>query len=268
MKRWFAAVAAVVFASVSLHADVTVTSILSVEGGPPGASARGPMQMVMRVKGMKSRTEVDVMGQPTVIISDLAARKIYTLNTAAKTVTVIDATSPATTPAGAPALAATIKPSGQSRSIIGLTCDEHLLEMTIAMAEMSGAQMPPEAAEMMKGLTMAIDGSIWVAKTAPGAAEYAAFTQAAVDANLVSLLSGAPGKPNPSMERLLTAIAQAQGLPCLTEMNMTVKGTGPVADMMRQAGGMKTSITTTSISTDAIPDELFAVPADYKTVPK
>ena len=266
MKRWSAAVAAVVFASVSLHADVTIKSTITVEGGPPGSETR-PMNMVMRIKGTKSRTEMDAMGQQTVIIADMAARKVYLLNAAAKTAQEVDATATIEKAAGAmPDTDASVKPTGQSRAINSMNCDEYSLKMSMSMADIAGAQMPPEAAEMMKGLTMAMNGSIWVAKSGPGAAEYAAFTKAALTTNLMGMLSGAGKQSNPGLERLMSATSQAQGLPCLTEMNMTVDGTGPIADMMKQSGAIKTLITTTGIDTDALAADLFAVPADYKIV--
>lgn len=272
MKRWSAAVAAVVFASVSVHADVTIKSRITVEGGPPGASAAGPIEMVMQIKGMKSRTDMDAMGQKTIIIADMAARKVYMLNPTARTAQEIESAAPIDKAAAAAAAAsvdASVKPTGQSRVINSWSCDEYTLKMSMSMADLAGAQMgqmPPEAAEMMKGLSMAMDGSIWVAKNGPGAAEFAAFTRAALAANLSAVLSGAANKSNPGLDRLMAATSQAQGLPCLTEMNMTVDGTGPIADMMKQSGAVKTSVTTTSISTDALAADLFAVPADYKIV--
>lgn len=265
MKRSLAAIAAVVFASVAVHADVTIKSTISVAGGPPGATGAGPMEMLMQIKGLKSRTEMTVMGRETVIIADLETDKVYMLNVADKTVQMMNAAS---VPAAAvPKIDAAIKPTGQSRPINNLTCQEYALEMTMSMAEAAGAQMPPEAAEMMKGMNMAIDGSVWVAKKGPGAEEYAAFSKAAIDSNLASVLSGAAGGGrNPGMERLMSVSSQAQGLPCLTEMNMTVEGSGPMADMLKQAGPVKTTVETTSISTDPLPADLFEVPADYKTI--
>lgn len=267
MRRWSAAIAAVVFASVSLQADVTIKSRITVEGGPPGANAGGPIEMVMQIKGMKSRTDMDAMGQKTVIIADMAARKVYMLNPATKTAQEIDSAA-VVEKAGAamPELDASVTPTGQSKAINSLSCDEYRIKMSMNMADIVGTQVPPEAVEMMKGLTMAMDGSIWVAKEGPGAAEYVAFSKAALAANLSGVLSGAANKSNPGLEKLMAVTSQAQGLPCLTEMNMTVDGSGPVADMMKQSGAVKTSVTTTSIATDALAADLFTVPADYKIV--
>jgi hypothetical protein len=270
MKRSLAAIAVVVCASVALHADVTIKSTISVQGGPPGASGAGPMDMVMQIKGMKSRTAMTMMGQETVILADLAGRKVYMLNVGAKTVQELSPTSEAAAKAAGAVgnLDAAITPTGQKRAMNSMTCEEYALEMTMSMAEAAGSQMPAEAAEMMKGLNMAIAGSVWVSRQGPGAEEYAAFSKAAIDANLASLLSGAAGARNPGMEKLIAASSQAQGLPCLTEMTMTVEGSGPMADMMKQAGPVKTSVKTTSITTDPLAADLFEVPASYTKVTK
>jgi hypothetical protein len=267
MKRLFAAVAAALMVSVSLHADITINSTVTIEGGPMGAQTPGPMTQVMRLKGMKSRMEMDGMGRSMVLIADMATKKVYLLDAATKTAQVLD--SALAVPAGAgdtmPQMDASVTPTGQSRSINQMSCQEYSFTMTMNMAEMAGAQLPPEAAEMMKGMTMAMKGSIWAAKDGPGAREFAAFSKAAVDLNLGNLLAGGvPGKTNPAMQRLVEATARASGVPCLTEMNMTVQGEGPMADMMRQSGAMKTTVKTTSVSTETLPDDLFAVPADYK----
>ena len=268
MRRCVAALAAVLLVvSVSVHADVTIKSTVSIEGGPMGGATPGPMNQVTRIKGLKSRTDIEGPAQSTVIITDMAAKKVYMLNATAKTVQVFD--SGAAAPVGSADaisnLDVTVTPTGQSRAINSLTCQEHSFAMDMEMAQMAGEQMPPEAAQMMKGMTMVLKGSIWAAKDGPGAAEFAAFSKAAVELNLAGVLSGGvPGKTNPALQRLMAATAKASGLPCLTEMNMTVDGAGPLADMMRQSGAMKTTVKTTSVSTEALADDLFVVPADYK----
>jgi hypothetical protein len=266
MKRCVAALAAVLLVvSVSVHADVTIKSTVSMEGGPMGGATPGPMNQVTRIKGLKSRTDIEGPGQSTVIITDMAGKKVYMLNATAKTVQVFDSGAPAGSADVISNLDVTVTPTGQTRAINSLTCQEHSFAMDMEMAQMAGAQMPPEAAEMMKGMTMVLKGSIWAAKEGPGAAEFAAFSKAAVELNLAGVLSGGvPGKTNPALQRLMAATAKASGVPCLTEMNMTVDGAGPLADMMRQSGAMKTTVKTTSVSTEALADDLFVVPADYK----
>jgi hypothetical protein len=53
------------------------------------------------------------------------------------------------------------------------------------------------------------------------------------------------------------------GVPLATEITIAMEASGPMADMMKKMGN---TITTevTAISTAAIPDAMFDVPADYK----
>ena len=135
--------------------------------------------------------------------------------------------------------------------------------MLMDMASMAGAQMPPEAAEMLKGVKMAMNGSIWVAKSAPGVAEIMAFNKAALSSGLLAAVSGVkPGQAG-GMEQLMTAAASAPGLPYLTEMTMEMQGEGPMVEAMKQMGAMKMIQKVSTVSTDAIADDLFKMPAGY-----
>jgi hypothetical protein len=128
---------------------------------------------------------------------------------------------------------------------------------------MAGAQMPPEAAGMLKGVKMAMNGSIWVAKSAPGVAEIMAFNKAALSSGLLAAVSGVkPGQPG-GMEQMLNAAASAPGLPYLTEMTLEIQGEGPMVEAMRQMGAMKMIQKVSSVSTDPISDDLFKLPAGY-----
>ena len=79
---------------------------------------------------------------------------------------------------------------------------------------------------------------------------------------------GSTGLSMPGMDKLAKAMAGVDGLPVLTEMNMNIEGgTGPQADMMRQMmGGMKVTQKVTSVKTDAIGDDVFAVPQGYQVI--
>jgi hypothetical protein len=70
----------------------------------------------------------------------------------------------------------------------------------------------------------------------------------------------------PGLEKMQKAMANTNGMAYLTEMQMTVEGTGQMADMMRQMGPMKITVKVTSVKTDSISDDQFAVPPDYKVV--
>ena len=130
---------------------------------------------------------------------------------------------------------------------------------------MTGAnpQMPPEAAEMMKGVTMVMNGSVWTAKDALGVAEYAAYMKSVMKSGLFSAISGMKPGQSGGMDKLMAAASAAPGLPYLTEVTMTMEGTGPMVDAMKQMGPMKMIQKLSSVSMDAISDDLFKVPEGY-----
>ena len=269
MRRWVATCAAFLLVSAVLHADLTLTQTITVEGGPAammGGSAAP--RITMRIKGMKARVETEVMGRSTVMLTDLSAKQMIMLNDLDKTARVVDSTSPAV-PAGTPMpdMDLSFKPTGSKRTIENLSCDEYTIGMTMNMASMAGsAQLPPEAAQMLQDLKMIMSGSTWIAKEGPGVAEFTAFQKASAAANMASAIAGAMGGANNGLDKVMAATASAQGLPYLTEMTMTVEGTGQIVDMLKQMGAMKISNKVTAISTDALSDELFKVPAGYTMV--
>lgn len=271
MKRFLVTCAAVLLVSASLRADVTVKQTMSMSGGMTAMAGSVPMPvMTMRIKGGKARTDVDVMGQTVSTIADLAAKQVYILNAADKTAKLVDlSAAPPAGAAGAAAVAAAPKidvkfaPTGKSQPITGVNCDEYSFAMTIGMGE----TLPPEQAAMMKDVKMVMNGSIWMTKTGPGVAEYIAFQKAAADAGMASAISGSmPGMNSGGLDKVMAAAATAQGLPYLTEVIMTVEGTGQMVEMFSKMGPMKITNQVTDVSTAPIADDLFKVPADYKVV--
>ena len=157
-----------------------------------------------------------------------------------------------------------LKPTGKSQPIEGHTCDEHAFTMSIAMGEMMGqGQVPPEAAAALADVRMVMAGSFWIAKSAPGASEFAAFNKAAAESKLLAAVAGGmPGMAN-GMDKVMEAAASAPGLPYLTEMTMTFEGSGPMVDAMQQMGPMKIVQKIASVSTESLSDDLFKIPEGY-----
>ena len=238
------------------------------------ASGAVPSPVVTtRIKGMKGRTDMD-MGSASAIsvnmssISDAAAKEIIILDHTQKTARVSTGgqKSPATPDRPAVGIETSIKPTGKSQTIDGMKCDEYAFTTSMNMGEMSGAQMPQEALDAMKGVTMVMTGSLWVTKAAPGASEYVAYQKAMSTCDLAAAAMGASGMSLPGMDKMMKAMQSIEGLPILTEMNMTVDGTGPVADMMRQMGSMKVTTKMISVKIDKIDDDVFKVPAGYQVI--
>ena len=275
MKRVWTTIAVVAIALAPLRADITITQTITIEG--PMAAAMGGQEpkILLRIKGNKSRTDADVMNTTMASITDLDTKQLIVLNGTDKTaqITAIGAAAPAkpATPGSKPLdMDVTFKATGNTRKLEAGSCDDHSFSLTMDMAQFGNqAQMPPETAEMLKGVRIVANGISCIAKEGKGVAEFAAFQKAAVGSGLMSAAMGvAPGGGGGGMEKLMAAVASAPGMPYITEITMTFEGTGPMVDMMKQMGAMKIIQKTTNVSTDSISDDLFKVPPDYKVTEK
>jgi hypothetical protein len=104
-----------------------------------------------------------------------------------------------------------------------------------------------------------MNGSFWVANSAPGAAEFIAFTKAAVESKLLAgMLGGIPG-----MDKMMEAASSLTGLPYLTRMTLTFEGSHPMVEMLKQMGGFTMEQRVERISTEPLPDDLFTIPEGY-----
>jgi hypothetical protein len=280
MRRWqvagAVAVALMMMCLVRLSADLTITTGTTIEGGMAAAAGGAPMpKIVTRIKGNKARTDIDLNGNRTSTIVDLGSRQMTFLRHDDKTAQVLDSAMPtAKGPMPMPKIDTSVKPTGQKREINGMQCAEYAVMMTMDMSSMGGrSDMPPEAGAMLKGLTMKMSGSTWVARDAPGAAEYSKYQAAAAKMAMSALGGAAAGGPGgfgggmpQGMEKLIAGFAEAPGIAYLTELTMSIEGNSQMAAMMSQMGGMKIISRVTDVSTAALEDALFTVPADYKTI--
>jgi hypothetical protein len=269
MRRWLATITIAVLCVGRVTADVTITMATSVEGPMTALAGGGNMspKIVTQIKGAKSRTEVDLGDQNVATLIDLATKQAIMLRRADKTATVLDGAVPgaAKPPIPLPKADIMVKPTGKKREIDTHQCDEFTVAMSMDMASMAGGDMPPAAAAMLKDVRMAVTGFLWVAKGAPGSAEYQAF-QTNASKLAISVLSGVSRGMPSGIEQMLTGFKDAPGIPYLTELTMNVEGSGEMVEMMKKMGQMKIITRVTSISTDSLPDTLFVVPEDYKLV--
>jgi Domain of unknown function (DUF4412) len=278
MKRWSATLLVLAVCSAVVHADVTVVQKTTVEGGAAAMAPGGipSPTMTTRIKGTKGRSDMD-MGTTSIptnmsTITDAAAKQVTLLDHNQKTARVSTAgqkppAPAADAPTGTVQLDGSVTPTGKTQTIDGYKCDEYSFTTTLSMSDMAGgSQLPPEAAAAMQGIKMVMKGSLWVTKDAPGMAEYRDYQKAMASADLTSAAMGATGVNMPGMDKLVKAMTGVDGLPVLTEMDMTIEGTGPMADMMRQMGAMKITTKVLSVKTDSIPDDVFKVPEGYQVI--
>ncbi len=270
MKRCAAIFALIALCSAAPHADVTVTTMSTFEGGMAAMMNGVAPRMIVRIKGRKMRTDMEFLGQTISSITDLTTRQMITLMPAQKTAQVLDAASlqagTGTLPA-MPKIDVTFEPTGRTQTIGGQRCDEFKVSTSVDMSQMGtlGPDIPKEAAAMFKDFKITTKGVVWVAKNAPGAAEYLAFQKAATAASLLSVppsVAGA-GPSQGSLSQAMGLFARAEGISYLMEAETSLEGNSPMIEMMKPMFAMKVINKVTDVSVAAIADEVFKVPADY-----
>ena len=270
MKRWTTVAVLLGVFSASLAADVKVTSTMTLDGAMTAMMGGVTPTMVTHIKGQKARVDVSTGDQLMSAIFDVQANQFILLNAAEKTAQIVSPES-LTGPQKQiplPKIDATVKPTGQSKVIEGARCDEQAVAMTISMAEMVGSsQMSPQAAEMLKDVKINMNGSVWLAKSGPGIAEYVAFQSESAKQNLSILSRMLPGMGS-GLNKVMESMQGASGLPYLTEMKMQIEGGGEMAGMLKQFGEWKFTNRVTGVSTDPLSDDLFTIPSDYEVITK
>lgn len=277
MKRCLIATVCVLLASVaSAYADVTVKSTLTIAGPMSQMIGGAVPETTTRLKGTKSRMDMEIGGQRTSIITDAETHQIVTLNHTAKTAQALDSTQAfKMTAAAIPSIDAKVEPTGKTQEIAERTCSEYRYTLTLDMESLAanmgsaGKPMPPGGVDALKGAKMIMNGTMWVAIDGPGVAEFAQFAKAAAKSMQGGVSPfGGPMAGIPGMQGLMNVFSQIEGVPMLTEIETSFDGTGPMVDMMKTMGGMKITTKVTAISTEPLSDDLFAVPADYTTIEK
>jgi hypothetical protein len=268
MKRYLAICALIALGSAAVRADVTVTTEVTIDGPMAAMMSGATPRMIMRVKGTKARTDMEVMGQSVSTITDLTARQVTVLMASQKTAQVFDADrlqAQAAGPAAIPRPEVIFEPTGQAQTIAGQPCDQYRFSTSMDMTQMASLapQMPKEAAEMLKGAKVVTKGTVWVAKSGPGATEYAAFLKAATAANLGSPSVPSSGPAIGNFDEIMRLFGRVDGIAYLSEVEISLEGTAPIIEMLKQLATMKVTNKVTDVSVAPIADDLFAVPADY-----
>jgi hypothetical protein len=242
------------FCSASLHADISVSQSRVLTGKAAVLSpAEGLPKITIRIKGMKGRTDVETYGETKTAITDLETKQVLLLRPGSRIAQEI--TPPSVVAGSWPNIDISLKPTARSRMIDGVSCAEHAFTMSLDMESMGNPHVPPEA---MKGGVMRMNGVIWIASSTPGAAEWTAFNKAALTSRLLSPITG---ESELWMEKLFEASATV-GIPYLTDMTTRFEGSGPMIDMMKEMGTMRT-VLRARVSTAPIAADLFNLPAGY-----
>ncbi len=246
MKRLLFVLVALVLSAVAASADVTVT--MSISGAAGQIAISGTTTTL--AKGTKFRVDTEMSGQNLTILSDSATKQQWKIDHATKQI------EPFSTDAAMSALPvsfgeakAAVTPNGQTKEILGRQCQGYTVEITIPMT-MAG-----------ETVVIRVSGPAWIAKDGAGVAEFKAAQKAFSDVGLSTspLAQGPQGKGLAEATKILGEA----GVVMEQENQMTLEGTGQMAQMMSQMGGMTMTTKVTAISTDPIPDAKFTLPEGY-----
>ena len=227
-------------------ADLGMTMSMSMNAGGMAVNAT----METRIKAQKMRSDIKLMQQDMSVFFDAAGKEVLTANHATKEITVTDPAALAGTfPVSFGEASVGMKPTGQTKTLLGRTCQGYAIDMTVPMTV--GTET----------LVMKMSGTVWIADKGPGVEEYKALTKAASESGFSTSFM-AQGPTTKGMVEMQKAMAEA-GIPLSQEFQMTMEGTGQAAAALSQMGNMTMMTTVTALTTDPIADEVFALPAGY-----
>lgn len=256
MNRWTLPAVLALAVSASATADVTIKATATGKGlGMSGETAN-----VTYIKGLKMRSEAASGKASNVTIFDVDAQKMYILNEKKKEVDVWDMgafTQEMSQAVSVEGVRASMTPNGQTKTVLGHAADGYAVEIVVPTVIGGPGGMP---------VTMLLTGVSWIAKGAPGAADYAAFYQGAAEKGWIfsdpRAAKGAPGQAK-AMAQMYAEFAKIGGMPLESQMDIKADGEGPIAAMMAKMGGVSTTTVIDSVDTAPLDDALFQVPADY-----
>lgn len=256
MTRVAVALLALFLAAPPAFADVTVKYQTSGKGMMGMA---GNFESTTSIKGHKMRSEATVGGNLTITIMDLDKQQMITLNPKKKEAEVLDLTKfneELADKLGASNAKVSVKANGETKQVLGVSCKGYTVSIS----------MPMDMGEGMS-MTMNMGGPMFLAAGAPGSSDFAAFYRAAAEKGFF-FTNAQQAKAQPAqakgMAEMYKAVADLNGVMYEQVMDIKMQGEGPMAAMMAKMGSSSLTITATSVSTDALSDDMFAIPAGYK----
>jgi hypothetical protein len=256
IKTTWQVFAAVLLATAPAWADVTLTQTTSGKMG--GGSSTG--ESVTHIKGHKMRVDTNRSNaDQTSMIWDVDGNKMIVLNHTKKEAMVVNMSTvgQSLSKISDADMDAKLTPTGATKQVAGATCAvyDSLISVKFSMME----QQPP--------IEMTMTGPVCLSKDAPGHADFMGFYNYAVQKGFI-FSDPASAKAQPAMAKgmakMLKTWADA-GVPLNSDIMLSFKGEGMFAQMMNKMGSGKIVSDTSKIDTSAISDDLFGVPAGYKT---
>jgi hypothetical protein len=263
----------------SAFADIKIVAKETTKGLPPAVLAMGgqkdgvkldaPMTVTSYYKGSKTRVERGT----TILITDNATGKTYTLDTEAKTYSETLLKDVGAGMADSPIMSmfkvtttADVKPGGMTKTIAGKETENYKYNITMKMAPGEGAD--PSLGGVLPNITVTIDGEQWTT-------EAITFPSTAVGAtpSPANMLKFLPPTMMKGAKVIAEKMALIKGVPLATTTTTKMELPPAFLAMMSQSGAgemdnkpITSTMEVTSISEDTLDDALFAPPADYKKV--
>ena len=248
------ATAALVLLAAPSWADVTVTE---TTGGKMMTQDLSGTKMT-RIKGHKMRQDETRNGNSTSTIFDLDTGKMIILNNTKKEAMVRTTADfgEAISKISDADMKAEMTPSGATKTVAGQTCN--VFDATVSVTFTMMEKQPPT--------TMTMKGPVCLSKSAPGHADFKEFFATAAKKGFM-FTDPATAKAQPGMAKAMSTMLQKMaenGISLSSDLTI-FSGEGMMAQMMQKMGGGKLTSEATKIETGSIADDVFTVPADYKT---
>jgi hypothetical protein len=149
-----------------------------------------------------------------------------------------------------------VKPNGKTKQILGRNTTGYDIAISLPVTVGGPGGM---------AMTLNMTGETYVAKGAPGTQDYIAFYKAASEKGFIfgdpKAAKGAPG-PSKAMADMFKEFSKMGGVPYESNMQMKGGGEGMASIMAKMF-----NISSTSLVTASIGDDMFAPPAGYKLKP-
>jgi len=249
--------AALLLAAASAHADMTLKQTTAGKGLGMSGSTAGTTY----IKGGKMRTEV-VMGDKTMVtIFDVDAQKMYAFDSKKKEADVWDMAAfgeEISKSVDVSTTKASLKPNGQSKQVAGKNAAGYDIEVSMNAAMGGSKDM---------NMTVTLSGPAWIVVNAPGSADYGRFYKAAAEKGFIfsdpRAAKAQPGQAK-AMAEMYRQMAATNGIPYMTDIQVKMGGSGPMAGLLARMGNLTMTTTVDSVEVGALADDLFAPPAGYK----
>lgn len=233
-------------------ADVTVSARATTSGFGLGTDA----VTVTSIKGLRMRLETTMRGKILTSVVDLERARYVSLDHEGRKAQVFDMRPYAARLRGGREPAVALTSTGRTRAFASQECMEYTIEASATV---------PESATVVR---LEVRGEAWVAPGSPGRGDWATFHRAVVERGLF-FTDPRVAELDPAKARTIGAVYAGiadRGVPCSTRLELAFKSSSTDAGSPSQAGAATIETFVTDVSTTALPETLFDVPADYTVV--